>query len=484
MAKEMRLVLRNIDKINPHSIDEYIAVNGYKGLEKALKMQPQKIIDAIKESGMRGRGGAGFSTGRKWEFVAGAEDDQKYIICNADEGDPGAFMDRQILEGDPHSIIEAMVIAGYAVGANKGYVYVRAEYPVAVDNIKIAINHAKERGFLGKDILGSGFAFDIDVRLGAGAYVCGEETALIASIEGKRGEPRPRPPFPATRGLWDKPTLINNVETLSAMPMIIFKGPTYWNKIGSENNSGTKVFALAGNVVNGGLVEVPMGVTINELVYEIGGGIPNGKKAKAVQTGGPSGGCIPASGFDMKLDFDSLQKAGSILGSGGVVVMDENTCMVDVAKYFTQFSVDESCGKCTPCRVGNKKILGILEKITSGRGEENDLNELEKLSKVITDASLCGLGQSACNPVMSTVRYFRDEYLEHIKGKKCLAGVCSNLCNFEINEKCIMCTACVKICPVNAIEGEIKKPHTLHKDICIKCGVCVPVCPVGAIVKT
>ena len=490
---QTRLVLRNVGIIDANSIEEYIATEGYFGLARALGMSPEDIIDLVKSSGMRGRGGAGFPTGRKWEFVKAAEGDKKYVICNADEGDPGAFMDRMILEGDPHSVLEAMIIAGYAVGASYGYVYVRAEYPQAVKNVQAAVARARQVGLLGRDILGHGFSFDIEVRLRAGAYVCGEETALIASIEGKRGEPNPKPPFPATRGLYGKPTLINNVETLSAIPMTILKGAEYWNTLGSSNNTGTKVFALAGHVTNSGLVEVPMGTTIKRLIVDIGGCTVRGKAGdgadfvcslsdiKAVQVGGPSGGCVPMSMFDLPLDFDSLGETGSILGSGGLVVMDKNTCMVDVAKFFTKFSVDESCGKCTPCRIGNLKLLNILEKISSGKGQESDLEELEKLSHVIKETSLCGLGQSSPNPVLSTLSHFRAEYLEHIRGGRCRAGVCRALVNYGISEKCIMCTLCVRTCPVGAITGELKQPHSIDKEKCIRCGKCVPICPVEAI---
>jgi len=480
---QTRLVLRNVEIIEPTCLEEYIATDGYFGLEKTLTMQPQEIVDIVKESGMRGRGGAGFSTGTKWQFVRDAEGDQKYVVCNADEGDPGAFMDRAILENDPYSVIEAMTIGGYAVGANKGYVYVRAEYPQAVINVKQAIITARKAKLLGENIMDSGFNFDLEVRLGAGAFVCGEETALLASIEGKRGEPRPRPPFPAVSGLYGKPTLINNVETFSAIPMIVYEGPERWNKIGSPGNAGTKVFALAGNIVNGGLIEVPMGITIKKIIYNIGGGIPNGRKAKAVQTGGPSGGCIPAKMFNLPIDFDSLKSVGSMLGSGGLVVMDEKACMLDVAKFFIKFSVDESCGKCVPCRIGNTKLLNILNKISDGKGEESDLDELERLSKTIIETSLCGLGQSSPNSVLSTLEHFRGEYIDHIRNKKCCAGVCRELSTYEINEKCIMCTACIKVCPVDAITGELKKPHHLSKEKCIKCNKCVPICPVNAIVR-
>jgi len=462
---QVRLALRNVDIINPNSIEEYIATDGYFGMHKALtQMNPEDIIKTVTDSGLRGRGGAGFPTGKKWQFVRDAKNTQKYVVCNADEGDPGAFMDRAILECDPHSVLEAMIIAGFAVGADKGYIYVRAEYPVAVKNLEIAIKQAREMGLLGKDIFGTKHNFDIELRLGAGAFVCGEETALLASIEGKRGEPTPKPPFPANSGLYKKPTLINNVETLTVIPMIILKGASYFNTIGTETSKGTKVFALAGNIVNGGLVEVPMGTTIKTLVHDIGGGAPSvafgpnkvmvPRTVKAVQIGGPSGGCIPASMFDMKLDYESVRQAGAILGSGGLVVMDDKTCMVDIAKFFIKFSVDESCGKCTPCRIGNKKLLNILEKISNGKGTEHDINELLNLSQVVMETSLCGLGQASPNPVVSTIRQFKDEYIEHTKGR-CPAGVCmKKKPKYCINDKCISCGRCAPVCPVNAIHKE------------------------------
>jgi len=462
---QMRLALRNIDVIDPHSINDYIARDGYFGLHKAIGMHAKDIIDVISASGLRGRGGAGFPTGKKWQFVHDAKGDQKYVICNADEGDPGAFMDRAILEQDPHSVLEAMTIAGYTVGASRGYIYVRAEYPVAVKNLEIAIKQSREMGFLGKNIFGTWFDFDIELRLGAGAFVCGEETALIASIEGNRGEPIQKPPFPATCGLYKKPTLINNVETFTVVPMIILRGAEYFNSIGTEKSKGTKVFALAGNVVNGGLVEVPMGTSLNTMVYEIGGGAPSvlvgpnkvevARKVKAIQIGGPSGGCIPASVFDsVTLDYESVTQVGAMLGSGGLIIMDDKTCMVDVAKFFIKFSVDESCGKCTPCRIGNKKLLNILDKITGGNGVEGDIAELENLGRDIIQTSLCGLGQSSPNPVLSTIQYFREEYLAHIDGK-CFAGVCfRKKPKYQINDKCIGCHKCVPICPVDAIYKE------------------------------
>jgi len=463
---QTRLALRNVDVIDPHSINEYIATEGYFGLHKAVtQISPEDIIKTVSDSGLRGRGGAGFPTGRKWQFVRDAKGTQKYVVCNADEGDPGAFMDRAILEGDPHSVLEAMTIAGFAVSADKGYIYVRAEYPVAVKNLEIAIEQSRKMGFLGNNIFGTNFGFDIELRLGAGAFVCGEETALLASIEGRRGEPHPKPPFPANSGLYRKPTLINNVETFTVIPMIMLKGAEYFNKLGSETSKGTKVFALAGNIVNGGLIEVPMGTTLRTMIYDIGGGAPSvrvgpkqvevARKVKAVQVGGPSGGCIPEKMFDIKLDYESVREAGAILGSGGLVVMDEKTCMVNIAKFFIKFSVDESCGKCTPCRIGNRKLLNILENISNGKGSEHDITELEDLSKTIMETSLCGLGQSSPNPVLSTITHFRDEYIAHNNGK-CPAGVCMNRKpKYFINEKCISCGACAKgICPVDAIHKE------------------------------
>ena len=482
---QKRVALRNCGVINPENIDEYIAMDGYQALGKALtEMTPQEVIDVVLASGLRGRGGAGFPTGRKWAFAAANQADQKYVCCNADEGDPGAFMDRSILEGDPHALIEAMAIAGYAIGATQGYVYVRAEYPIAVKRLQIAIDQAREYGLLGNDIFGTGFNFDLDIRLGAGAFVCGEETALMTSIEGHRGEPRPRPPFPAVKGLFGKPTVLNNVETYANIAQIILKGADWFTSMGTERSKGTKVFALGGKIKNTGLVEVPMGTTLRQIVEEIGGGIPNGKTFKAAQTGGPSGGCIPAEHFDVEIDYDNLLAIGSMMGSGGLIVMDEDTCMVDIAKFFLEFTVDESCGKCTPCRVGTRRLLEILEKITSGNGTMEDIDKLEELSQYIKDNSLCGLGQTAPNPVLSTLHFFRDEYIAHIKDKKCPAGVCKNLVTFKIVEdKCKGCTKCARNCPVGAIKGTVKEPHVIDTAKCIKCGACVDSCPFKAIIK-
>lgn len=483
--KQMRIALRNCGVINPENIEEYIAYDGYKALAKVLtEMTPEQVIDWVKRSGLRGRGGGGFPTGLKWEFAAKAPGDVKYVVCNADEGDPGAYMDRSILEGDPHSVIEAMAIAGYAIGSKQGYVYVRAEYPLAVKRLEIAINQAREYGLLGKNILGTDFEFDIEIRLGAGAFVCGEETALMTSIEGHRGEPRPRPPFPAVKGLWSKPTLLNNVETYANIPVIILKGPEWFASIGTEKSKGTKVFALVGKVNNTGLIEVPMGTTVREIVEDIGGGIPGGKKFKAVQTGGPSGGCIPASLMDTPIDFDSLTALGTMMGSGGMIVMDEDTCMVDIAKFFLEFTVDESCGKCPPCRIGTRRMLEILQKITSGNGTEEDLEKLEELAYSIKDSALCGLGQTAPNPVLSTLRYFRDEYEAHVKEKRCPAGACKALLRIVIDKDlCKGCGICAKNCPANAITGQIKKPFEIDQEKCIKCGVCIEKCPFKAISK-
>ncbi len=483
--KQMRIALRNCGVINPENIEEYIAYDGYKALAKVLtEMTPEQVIDWVKRSGLRGRGGGGFPTGLKWEFAAKAPGDVKYVVCNADEGDPGAYMDRSILEGDPHSVIEAMAIAGYAIGSKQGYVYVRAEYPLAVKRLEIAIEQARQYGLLGKNILGTDFEFDIEIRLGAGAFVCGEETALMTSIEGHRGEPRPRPPFPAVKGLWGKPTLLNNVETYANIPVIILKGPEWFASIGTEKSKGTKVFALVGKVNNTGLIEVPMGTTVREIVEDIGGGIPGSKKFKAVQTGGPSGGCIPASLMDTPIDFDSLTALGTMMGSGGMIVMDEDTCMVDIAKFFLEFTVDESCGKCPPCRIGTRRMLEILQKITSGNGTEEDLEKLEELAYSIKDSALCGLGQTAPNPVLSTLRYFRDEYEAHVKEKRCPAGACKALLRIVIDkELCKGCGICAKNCPANAITGQIKKPFEIDQSKCIKCGVCIEKCPFKAISK-
>lgn len=481
--KQHRIALRNCGVINPENIEEYIAFGGYAALGRALSQStPAETIEKIKASGLRGRGGGGFPTGVKWEFAAKSVSDQKYVCCNADEGDPGAFMDRSILEGDPHSVIEAMEIAGYCIGANRGFVYVRAEYPIAVHRLEIAIAQAREYGLLGKNIFGTGFDFDIEIRLGAGAFVCGEETALMTSIEGHRGEPRPRPPFPAVKGLFGKPTILNNVETLANIPWILLNGPEKYAEIGTEKSKGTKVFALGGKVVNTGLVEVPMGITLREIVEEIGGGCPNGKKFKAAQTGGPSGGCIPASLIDTQIDYDNLISIGSMMGSGGLIVMDEDNCMVDIAKFFLEFTVDESCGKCSPCRIGTKRIYEILEKITSGKGTLEDLDLLEELCLHVKSSSLCGLGQTAPNPVLSTLRYFRDEYIAHVVDKRCPSGVCKALLHYKIQpEKCKACTACKRICPVGAISGDVKVIHQIDSNKCIKCGACMEKCRFGAI---
>jgi len=483
--KQTRVALRNCGVIDPEVIDEYIGFDGYAALGKALtEMTPQEVIDLIKASGLRGRGGAGFPTGLKWEFAAKAEGDQKYVCCNADEGDPGAFMDRSILEGDPHAVVEAMSIAAYAIGANQGYVYVRAEYPIAVHRLQIAIDQAKEYGLLGKNIFDSGFDFDLEIRLGAGAFVCGEETALLLSIEGNRGEPRPRPPFPAVKGLFGKPTVLNNVETFANIPQIMLKGPEWFSSMGTEKSKGTKVFALGGNVTNVGLVEIPMGITLREIVEEIGGGVPNGKKFKAAQTGGPSGGCIPAVHFDVPIDYENLAAVGSMMGSGGLIVMDEDNCMVDMAKFFLDFTVEESCGKCSPCRIGTKRLFEILEKITSGNGELEDLDKMETLCTHIAKSSLCALGQTASNPVISMYKYFKDEYMAHVVDKKCPAGICKNLLQYVVvTEKCIGCTVCAKVCPVNCISGAVKTPHVIDQKECIKCGVCLEKCKFDAIVK-
>ena len=480
---QKRVVLRNCGVIDPENIEEYIARDGYQALAKALtEMQPQDIIDTISASGLRGRGGGGFPTGRKWALCAPNKAPQKYVVCNADEGDPGAFMDRSVLEGDPHCIIEGMALAGYAIGATKGYVYVRAEYPIAVKRLQIAIDQAKEYGLLGKDIFGSGFDFDLEIRLGAGAFVCGEETALMTSIEGKRGEPRPRPPYPAVKGLYDSPTVENNVETFANVAQIILKGSDWFRSMGTEKSTGTKIFALGGKIKHTGLVEIPMGTPLSEIIYNIGGGIPNGKKFKAVQTGGPSGGCIPASLIDTPVDYDSLIAIGSMMGSGGMIVMDEDNCMVDIAKFFLEFIVDESCGKCTPCRIGTRRMLELLNKITSGKGEDGDIEKLESLANTIKASSLCGLGQTAPNPVLSTLHFFRDEYEAHIYKKECPAHYCKAFARYTIiPEKCKGCTLCARNCPVNAIYGTVKNPHVIDTSKCIKCGACMSGCKFGAI---
>ena len=483
--KQKRIALKNCGVINPECIDEYIAFDGYKALEKVLtSMSQDDVINEVLESGLRGRGGAGFPTGKKWMFTKMAKGDQKYVVCNADEGDPGAFMDRSILEGDPHCVIEAMMIAGYAIGANKGYIYVRAEYPIAVHRFQKAIDQAREYGILGNNIWGTDFSFDLEIRLGAGAFVCGEETALLESIEGRRGQPRLKPPFPANAGLWQKPTLINNVETYANITQIILNGAKWYSSIGTETSKGTKVFALGGNVVNIGLVEVPMGTTLREIVFDIGGGIPNGHGFKAAQTGGPSGGCIPAEYLDTPIDYESLGAIGSMMGSGGLIVMDDTKCMVNLAKFYLGFTVDESCGKCNPCRIGTKRMLEMLTRITEGKGEEGDIEKLERLAVSIKKTSVCGLGQTAPNPVLSTIKYFRNEYEAHIKDKKCPAGECKALANIKINpELCKGCGICKRQCPVNAISGEVKQPHKIDSKVCIKCGACVSKCPFKAISK-
>ncbi len=481
---QKQIALKNIGEIDPSSIEDYLAQDGYQALEKVLtEMMGEQVIQEIKDSGLRGRGGAGYPTGLKWEFTANAESDEKYVICNADEGDPGAFMDRSIIEGDPHKVIESMTITGYAVGAERGYVYVRAEYPLAIENLGSALETARQEGYLGENILESDFSFDIEIRVGAGAFVCGEETALIKSIEGERGMPNPKPPYPAAKGLWGQPTVINNVETLSCVPEIINLGSSWFAGIGTESSKGSKVFAVAGDVRGTGLIEVPMGITIREVIFDVAGGIPDNKEFKAVQIGGPSGGTIPAQYLDLEIDYESLDEAGAIMGSGGLVVMDEDNCMVDVARFFLDFTQDESCGKCPPCRIGTKRMLEILERITSGEGEAGDIELLEELGEKIIETSLCGLGQTAPNPVLSTIRFFRDEYEAHINDKTCPAGRCTSLAEpYVIDpELCIGCTQCVDVCPVDAISGEKKEVHVIAEDICISCGACEEVCPVDAI---
>lgn len=481
--KQKRVALRNCGRINPEKIEEYIAFDGYQALATVVnEYSRDDVLSLLETSGLRGRGGAGFPTFMKWSFAKASQSDQKYVICNADEGDPGAFMDRSVLEGDPHAIIEAMAIAGYTIGANQGYIYVRAEYPIAVNRLRIAIKQAREKGLLGKNIFGSGFSFDLDLRLGAGAFVCGEETALLESIEGHRGEPRPRPPFPAVKGLFGKPTIVNNVETLANIPQIILKGPEWFASFGTEKSKGTKVFALGGKIQNTGLVEIPMGTTLREIVEDIGGGIPAGKKFKAAQTGGPSGGCIPAEHYDVPIDYENLKKIGSMMGSGGLIVMDEDNCMVDIAKFFLEFTVEESCGKCVPCRVGTKRLLEILEKITLGKATLDDLDRMEELCHHIQENSLCGLGQTAPNPVLSTLRYFREEYEAHVLERRCPSGVCKNLIQYRIlPDKCTGCRACAKGCPVSAISGEVKQAHEIDQSICTKCGLCIDTCRYDAI---
>ena len=482
--QQERVALRNCGVIDPENIDEYIAFDGYKALAKALtEMTPEQVIQEVLDSGLRGRGGAGFPTGKKWQFARASQAEHKYFVCNADEGDPGAFMDRSLLEGDPHAILEAMAIGGYAIGAKEGWIYVRAEYPIAVKRLEKAIEQAHEYGLLGENIFGTDFCFDIHIRLGAGAFVCGEETALMASIEGKRGEPRPKPPFPAVKGLFESPTNINNVETLGNIAQIILKGADWFKSIGIPTSTGTKVFALGGKINNTGLVEVPMGIPLRTIIEDIGGGCPNGKKFKAVQTGGPSGGCIPASLLDISVDYDSLTKIGAMMGSGGMIVMDEDNCMVDIARFFLDFTVDESCGKCTPCRVGTRRMLEILERITQGKGEEGDIEKLQTLAENIKSSALCGLGQTAPNPVLSTIKYFRDEYEAHIKEKRCPAHHCQALLNYKITDACRGCTACARKCPVNAISGNVKEQHVIDQQKCIKCGSCMATCKFGAIIK-
>ena len=484
-GRQLRIALRNCGIIDPENIDDYIALRGYEALAKVLTdASPQGVVEEVKKSGLRGRGGGGFPTGIKWQFTAKENSNQKYVICNADEGDPGAFMDRSAIEGDPHTILEGMIIGGYAIGANRGIIYIRAEYPLAIKRLEKAIKSAKEQGFLGKNILNSDFSFDIEIRLGAGAFVCGEETALIRSIEGSRGTPRPRPPYPSVSGLFGKPTLINNVETWANIPVVVLDGGNWFSTIGTEKSKGTKVFALAGKVRNTGLIEVPMGTTLREIIYGVGGGLTDNKELKAIQTGGPSGGCLPAKYIDTPIDYESLAKAGSIMGSGGMIVIDEDSCMVDIAKFFLEFTQDESCGKCTPCREGTKRMFEILTRITEGKGKPGDIEKLERLGNMTKKASLCGLGQSAPNPVLSTILNFREEYEEHIYEKKCRAGVCKSLLSYTITDDCIGCGACKRACPVEAIEGVKKEKHSIDQDRCIRCGMCINTCKFSSIVKS